>query len=413
MMVIKQRQPLILQRGKPRFPEYLPSAGIYVHVPFCKNLCPYCPYNRWEYENRQYARFEEAIKIEISNARSQTAVGHIPSLYIGGGTPTVDPDGLLRILSHVRSEFGQLDSTCVELHPSWMPLETLKKLKEGGVNAVSIGAQSFHDRHLQKIGRSNHAAETRQAVANAVKTEFETINVDILFALPDETADEVRRDAETAIECGANQISAYPLFGFPYSESGKNVGSTQVRRPGGRLMRRMLSVIDEVAESHGFRRCAVWSWIKPGAEKFSSASRHVYLGFGPGAASMTGREFFINTFPIDSYVESVHGEGPTALCMPMDEYREMAYWIYWRLYEMKVGSSDFNALFHKNLSTQVGYLFLLPRVLGLRRKNDNGYEVTGRGAYWIHRLQNEFSLDYIAKTWGLCRSNPWPETVIL
>jgi coproporphyrinogen III oxidase-like Fe-S oxidoreductase len=411
MVITREFRPLLLHKVAPRLPRHLPHAGLYVHVPFCKDLCPYCPYNRWLYDENAYALFEDAVKREITRTARRITVGHISSLYIGGGTPTVDSQGLLRILEHLRSHFGTADRTCVELHPAWMPPETLAGLRASGVDLVSVGAQSFHDHHLERIGRKHTGADGVDAVRNAVRTGFDTVNVDIMFVLPGQTLDEVRDDVETAIAAGAHQISANPLLRFPYSRLGRERGLRRVRRPNGRLTRRMLEAIDGVARSHRLKRCAVWSWIKPDRHKFSAVARHHFLGFGPSAASMTGHDFFINTFHVDAYAEAVRRGSAVTLCLPLNPRLEMAYWLYWRLYEMQVGRVPFKTMFHRKLDTCYGWHFLLPRALGLMRKGAHGYQVTDRGAYWIHRLQNAFSLDYITRIWGLCRSEAWPKEV--
>ncbi|HUU84924.1 MAG TPA: radical SAM protein [Phycisphaerae bacterium] len=411
--VTGQWRPLVLRQGQPRLPRRMAWAGLYLHVPFCRDLCPYCPYNRWPYDDTAYAVFEEAVKIEIARTAQRIAIDRIPSLYVGGGTPTVNVDGLLRILAHIRSHFGQIDETCVELHPAWMPPETLARLRDAGVDRVSVGAQTFHDHHLERIGRKHTAAAGAEAVRSAVAAGFDTVNVDLMFVLPGQTVDEVRADAEGAIAAGAHQISANPMLGFPYSERGREEGLRRVRRPNGRLTRRMLAAIDGVARSHGFERCAVWSWLAPSRRKFSTVARHYYLGFGPSAASMTGRDLFFNTFQVEAYAEAVRNGSPVTLCLPLNRRLEMAYWLYWRLYEMRVGRASFAGMFDRDLSAAAGWLFAAPRALGLMRKAADGYEVTGRGAYWIHRLQNGFSLEYITRIWTQCRRQPWPQEVRL
>lgn len=411
--IAKHRGPLLLGRTQPALPAELAAAGLYLHIPFCENLCPFCPYNRWEYADTEFSRFEAAVLQDIRKVGNRIRVQRIPSLYVGGGTPTVNFAGLLRILDGLRQTFGAAESSCIELHPAGVTPENLSRLAAWGFDMVSIGAQSFHDRHLQQLGRKHSATEAERAIAMARAAGFRTVNTDILFALPGQTRDEVEHDAELAIRAGANQLSTYPLFGFPYSDLGRQQGLNEVCRPSGRLVRSMLNTIDRIARDKGFRRCAVWSWIRPGEQKFSSVSRHHYLGFGPSAASMVGRHFTVNTFQIDAYAQGVENGSPIALCLPMSEGLEMAYWLYWRLYELHLPQADFARLFPGTVREQFGRLLVLPRLLGFIRREGTDYRVTDSGAYWIHRLQNDYSLDYITKLWGVCRRQPWPAQVRL
>ncbi|MES9871046.1 MAG: hypothetical protein ABW149_15310, partial [Sedimenticola sp.] len=159
----------------------------------------------------------------------------------------------------------------------------------------------------------------------------------------------------------------------------------------------------------------VWSWIKPKRKKLSSITRHHYIGFGPSAASMTGSDFYVNTFNVEAYAEALPKKRPVALSMPIDQRLEMAYWLYWRAYELKIMDRDFLDLFDSEASLDhfFGPLFRPFQLTGMMRRIDGGYEITQSGAYWIHRLQNEYSLSYINRLWGGCRRNAWPEKVDL
>lgn len=159
----------------------------------------------------------------------------------------------------------------------------------------------------------------------------------------------------------------------------------------------------------------MWSWLRPGKGKFSSITRHHYIGFGPSAASMTGSDFYVNTFDVEAYASRLPDRRPVAVSMPVDRRLEMAYWLYWRIYELKLTDADFRRVFGEDasLGRHFGGIlrpFMLARLV---ERNNGGYRVTKPGAYWIHRLQNEYSLSYINHLWGVCRKQPWPAQVRL
>jgi oxygen-independent coproporphyrinogen-3 oxidase len=177
----------------------------------------------------------------------------------------------------------------------------------------------------------------------------------------------------------------------------------------------MLELTQAHAHQSGYDRCAVWSWLKPEKKKFSSITRHHYVGFGPSAASMTGTDFYVNTFDVRAYSASLPKKRPIAPSMPVDRRLEMAYWLYWRVYELKILDIDFQELFGTSLSLDSVFSNVLRpfRLAGMIGKKNGGYYVTESGAYWIHRLQNEYSLNYINRLWGSCRREAWPAEVFL
>ena len=183
------------------------------------------------------------------------------------------------------------------------------------------------------------------------------------------------------LEAGADQLSTYPLFGFSYSDQGAqggaHLGAAAARRPGpphAGAHRR-----PGAAGGPGALRGVELAAPRPG--KFSSVSRHHYVGFGPSAASMTGGHFHVNTFDVDAYAAALPGRRPVALSMALAPRQEMAYWLYWRAYELFAGADDFAALFPgAGLEEVFGRLFAPFRALGLMRRVAGGFEITDAGA---------------------------------
>ncbi len=407
--------PMEMRPDLPLIPTILVNPGLYLHVPFCRNLCPYCPYNRVMYSDELFAQYERAV-IEEINLNATSLDGHIfISLYIGGGTPTVNLEGLLRILNYLRETFTLDCDICIELHPGSMEDKYLEALQKAGITLLSIGVESTTDEILARIGRNHDGKTAIDAIKRAKRFGFSSINVDLMFALPGQTESDWRQDVQTVVDLGIDQLSTYPLFSFPYSDLGTQTGIHRVTRPSHHRVRGMLDDTQVYCASQGFKRCAVWSWLRPGKRKFSSITRHHYIGFGPSAASMTGTHFYVNTFDTSAYAASLPRRRPIALSMPVDRDLEMAYWLYWRIYELKVLNADFQDLFNSGitLDEQFGRILSPFIALGMIQRIPGGYAITESGAYWIHRLQNEYSLNYINRLWGTCRKEAWPECVRL
>ena len=402
-------------RVLPQWPDRLIEPGLYLHVPFCKTLCPYCPYNRVPYAEDLFAAYERAVKQEIDLYAPYLKGRSFNCLYIGGGTPTVNWPGLIAILRHLRKAIGDIGDMCVELHPGAMGGDCLAALKDIGVTRVSIGVESTSDVWLHRIGRSHDGPAGLDAVARALSMGFASVNVDLLFALPGQHLEDWTRDVRRVIALGVDQLSTYPLFTFAYSQVGQKRKIHKVKRPPHRVVKAMLDFTDQYCQAKGFRRCAVWSWLKPGKAKFSSVTRHHYVGFGPSAASMTGTHFYVNTFDVRAYAGALPAGRPVALSMPINRRLERAFWLYWRMYELTVKHQDFLAVFGagETLDALFGWMLKPLVAVGMMVHTQEGYQVTGRGAYWIHRLQNAYSLAYIDHLWGACRRHPWPQAVTL
>jgi oxygen-independent coproporphyrinogen-3 oxidase len=400
---------------RPPFPDHLRRLGLYLHVPFCRTLCPFCPYNRFVYGAREFQQFQTAVCQEIDLYAPHLAGAQITSLYIGGGTPTIDLPGLRHIVTHLKRSLPPIGSIAVELHPAFMNDRCLDALRELGVGMVSIGVESTADRLLSRIGRGHDSRMALDAVWRARRAGFDTVNADLLFALPTQTVAEWSDGVARVLDAGAHQLSTYPLFSFSYSELGRTSRLSGVRQPPPAVVRAMLEVTDRLATRHGLQRCAVWSWIDGARRKFSSVSRHHYIGFGPSASSMVGSHFYVNTFDVAAYARSLPAARPIALSMPMDARLEMAYWLYWRMYELYVGEEEFGEVFGRGRSVRgtFGPSIAALCILGLMERADGGFRVTPAGAYWIHRAQNHYSLGYINRLWGACRGAAWPREVIL
>lgn len=400
---------------EPHFPKSLKKVGLYLHVPFCKNLCPFCPYNRTEYDDGLFDRFEKAVHEEIELYTPHLRDCEFVSLYIGGGTPTINLPGLIRIIEHLKQNFSLSCDICIELHPGNMDDECLTHIKNAGVTMLSIGIESTSDRILKNIGRNHDGQTAINSLRRSLDVGFDSVNVDLMFALPDQALTDWENDLVAVINEGVHQISTYPLFSFPYSDLGQSKKISRVKRPDSQLIRSMLKLTHALASDAGYDRCAVWSWLRKPKKKFSSITRHHYVGFGPSAASMIGSDFYVNTFDVASYAEALPDRRPVALSMPVDKRLEMAYWLYWRVYELEIKQSDFKNLFGEEHSIESFFSNVIKpfQMAGMIERENGCYHVTDSGAYWIHRLQNEYSLNYINRLWGSCRKDPWPQEVYL
>jgi oxygen-independent coproporphyrinogen-3 oxidase len=393
--------------------EGIDSLGLYLHVPFCRQICPYCPYNKELFQADLAARYAEAILKEIDRYATIAGDLAVTSFYIGGGTPTTMLHaGLPRILETIYRRLNMQCGIHMESHPSDLSPANLSTIVAMGVEHLSIGIEALQDRHLRSLCRTYTAAEAQAAIARAVGKGFKSVNVDLIFALPDQTHKELEFASRTLIELGVDQIAAYPLFTFPYTQWSRLAHQNDHRSYNLLQKRRMLQVLEQAFYSAGYTRTSVWAFTKAGSPKYCSVTVPLYLGLGASAGSYLRDIFYLNTFSTKAYIQALaDGRWPIALSLELSERMQMAGWLYWRIYETRFSPSDFERRFHRRLDAVYGNYFRLLSFLGLLTQGESELVLTDAGAYWVHTLQDLFSIDYVSKLWGTLQQNPWPAQV--
>ena len=398
-------------RGTVRLPD-IASADIYIHIPFCRSLCPYCPYNRVLYDAAQAGDYLRALHCEIDRYAENLGNIEIGSIYIGGGTPTTVIDTLAHLVAHLRERFRHDGPVAVETTPDDLDPDNTAKLRDAGIDMLSIGVQSFDDRYLEFLGRRHRSEMLPDIIERALAAGFDTVNLDLMFALPGQTTEEALTDLDTAVSLGAEQVTLYPLFTFPYSAVGRHLRLTNVDFPKLGARRQMYRTIHDRALANGFERVSVWGFRKGETERFSSVTRDDYVGLGAGAATCLPGTFYFNTFSIKTYTErSLAQRSTVSLQMDLSAAMTRFYWLYWRLYETHVPKAGFERRFADD--SRLRLLLQLAVLLRLVTTNGGDYVLTERGAFWIHLMQNYYVLNYIDKVWSRSMREAWPGRIEL
>jgi oxygen-independent coproporphyrinogen-3 oxidase len=283
-----------------------------------------------------------------------------------------------------------------------------------GVEHLSIGVEALQDRHLRTLCRPYTAAEARVAIERAVGKGFKCVNVDLIFALPDQTRDELRQAARTLIDLGVDQIAAYPLFSFPYTKWPQMAQQNRYRSYNLLQKRRMLRVLEQTFYEAGYEQTSVWAFTRAGVPRYCSVTVPLYLGLGAGAGSYLRDIFYLNTFNVLEYIRALEeGRMPIALSLELSKRMQMTGWLYWRIYETRFKKTDFQRRFYEDFDAVYGRYLRPWSFLGLLIERKDEIALTDTGAYWLHALQDLFSIDYVSKLWGTSQRNPWPGEVIL
>lgn len=394
---------------------HIEELGLYLHIPFCRQICPYCPYNKELYSPSAASQYVEAVTREMDSYSRLVGDKPFTSFYIGGGTPTTMLDsGLGPMLEHIFKVFNMRCDIHMESHPNDLSEENLRTIQSLGVKHLSMGVEALQERHLRRLERPYSVDEVKAAVERAVGAGFECVNVDVIFALPGQTLAEVEEAGRELLKLGVDQVAAYPLFTFPYTRMGREAGAERDGNSGVLRRRKMLRVLEEIFYGAGYERTSVWAFTRRGVPRYCSVTVPLYLGLGASAGSYLEDVFFLNTFKVSEYISSLEkGRLPIALSMELSERMQMAGWLYWRIYETRFSKSAFRNRFGREFDSVFGRYLTPLSWFGLL--DDDGEEVvlTNAGTYWLHVLEDLFSIDYVGKLWGGSQQEPWPEMVVL
>ena len=378
------------------------NLGLYVHIPFCKSICNFCPYCKVRYSEELCNRYIDALIKEIHMVGSQNeGKKTVTSLYFGGGTPALAADRIKEIIDALEEHFLITEGIGIELHPDNVTRDTLKALKESGVTKISIGIQSFSDKYQKILGRK--AVDAEKLKEELREVPFETVSMDFIFALPGQTYDDLKEDIDKAFKIGANHVAIYPFIDFTFTNS-------LVKAIPKKEKRELLDAITNYCLSKGYSRCSIWTFSGEENANYSSMTRDNFIGFGCSATSLFKDQFKINTFDVASYCERINsGKLATSMTIRFTARQRMIYWLFWTAYSTKVREKDFEKFFGVSLKKMYGLELWIAKKIGFITEKDGTYEMTLKGAFYYHYYENFYTLSYIDKMWGIMRNEAFPE----
>lgn len=380
--------------------------GLYVHIPFCAKICDFCPYCKVPYNRQLCGRYLDALLREIRMVGGQSGERkQVTSLYFGGGTPALVADRLKEIIDTCAEYFEISQGIGVELHPDNVTVPVLQTLKAAGVTKISIGIQSFQEKYQKILGRKPVDPESMAAALKTV--HFETVSMDFIFALPEQTGEDLKQDIDMAFAAGANHVAIYPFIDFTFTGS-------QVKTMEGKKKRKLLDDITGYCLKLGCERTSIWTFAREKNAEYSSMTRDNFLGFGCSATTLLKDQFKINTFSVEEYCKRIEeNKLPTSLTIRFTQRQRMVYYLFWTAYSTRVDSRDFQRFFGVPLRKMYGFELRLAKLLGFTTEQDGIYTVTLKGAYYYHYYENFYTLAYIDKMWGIMRVQAFPDRIEL
>ncbi|WP_236163530.1 radical SAM family heme chaperone HemW [Corynebacterium ammoniagenes] len=280
------------------------SFGLYIHVPFCATRCGYCDFNTYTPGELGSPRdltgpYLNALERELEKA-AEKVNRPADTIFVGGGTPSLlGGEGLTRVLNAARNSFGISPDAEIttESNPESTSPEFFEQIKEAGFTRVSLGMQSAASHVLQILERAHTPGRPFAAAREAKAAGFEHVNLDMIYATPTETDDDVRRTLDLALETGVDHISAYSLIVEDGTRMARKVKKGELPAPDQDTMAKRYEIIASRLDDAGFGWYEVSNWAKEGGE-----CRHNMIywrdqewwGAGPGAHSHIGNERFYN-----------------------------------------------------------------------------------------------------------------------
>ena len=380
--------------------------GLYVHIPFCKSICNFCPYCKVIYDEETANGYIDALIKEIHLVGKQwNGRRNATSLYFGGGTPALLADRITDIIAALSEHFIITEGIGIELHPDNVNIPVLKTLKRAGVDKISIGVQSFQDKYQKVLQRRKFDIKDMSNALNEV--EFETVSMDFIFALPTQTFEDLKNDIDMAFAKGANHIAIYPLIDFTFTENKVPIMPKKEKR-------KLLDDITNYCISKGYVRKSIWTFASDKSASYSSMTRDNFFGFGCSATSLFKDQFKINTFSVLEYCKRIDANIlPTALTNRFVKRQRMIYYLFWKLYSTRLKVEEFGEFFDTPLNKVYGLEFWLLQMLGFLTRDEEGYKMTLKGAFYYHYYENFYTLSYIDKMWGIMRREAFPKDMKL
>jgi coproporphyrinogen III oxidase-like Fe-S oxidoreductase len=359
--------------------------SLYIHIPFCRTLCPFCCFNRYLFQEDKARQYFKYLKRELDLYIQKGFT--FSDFYFGGGTPTILMDELEGFIDYLKAHFN-VKRISLETTPREVSRENIARLKAAGINRLSIGVQSFDDNIVKAMGRPFGPGEDMKRRVLMAQGEFDTVNVDFVFNFPGQTVDQFRADVQTFKELNIDQATFYPLMASPHKKSALE---RRFNRVDISQERRFYDVILNELYAGGYQASTVWC--------FSREERMIdeyiidfddYIGIGAGSVSIMGGNFYVNTFSLERYGELLSRD-----TLPITGWRKLAekenqrYYLLTKLFGMELDTGKFTQRFGAGMESKLNPELLFLKLLGLVRGKDK-IRVTRKGMYPVSVMMREF-----------------------
>ena len=417
----KPSETIIIPRNKGNVPTLL-----YIHVPFCEELCPYCSFNRVRFQEDLARAYFDALRKEIVMYKD---LGYdFKALYAGGGTPTILIDELEKTVLLIREMFN-ITEISVETNPNHLTQDNINKLREMGVNRLSVGVQTFDDGLLKTIERYHKygSGEDIKERLSYTQGNFQTLNVDMIFNFPTQSMEILEKDLSTIIELMVDQVTYYPLMVSSFTKDimNKKLGTVDYDR-GNEFYRKITEMLSpqykastawcfsrkdkifksgatqatissEVFSSHSEREGeAQPALLAEGATQAPVIDEYVvnyeeYAGLGSGSIGYLGGSAYANTFDIKEYIDKINrGSLPVIAIKNFSMKERLCYDLLMKLFGLSLDTQQLTQKHGVNAYRYLWSEILFFRLTGGIEKKDSMLMLTKKGQYYWVLMMREF-----------------------
>jgi coproporphyrinogen III oxidase-like Fe-S oxidoreductase len=366
-------------------PENAGRASLYIHIPFCRTLCPFCCFNRYLFAEDKARSYFKSLKKEVTLYKDRGF--RFSSLYFGGGTPTILMDELGEFIAYLKENFAvkeiSLETTHREINP-----RTIEQLKQAGINRLSIGVQSFDDTISKAMGRAWSTGQEAREKLLMAEGQFDTVNADFIFNFPGQTLKQFEADVLAFKEMKLDQATFYPLMPSPHKMSAlerrfKFVDTSHEKDFYDILLRELYD--------GDYRASTAWC--------FSRGERMIdeyviefddYVGVGAGSVGFLEGNFYVNTFSLERYARLIdEGRLPVVRWKKLSERESRRYYLLTKLFGMALDPTQFERRFGADIHRKLGLELAFFKMFGLVQE-DGLIRVTRRGMYPVSSMMKEF-----------------------
>jgi len=377
-----------------------PVRSVYIHIPFCRQICHYCDFVKFFYNEKLASEYIEALIQEINTALPGT--NHkMKTIYIGGGTPTAlnrkQLETLFRFLNQ-KFDLDACEEVSIELNPGDIDAEKARLLKHYGISRISFGVQVMDDQMLEQLGRVHRVKDVYDTVDLLKQYHFSNVSLDLIYALPNQTIEQFSHSLNEALTFGLPHYSTYALQIEPKTVFYQRHKKGQLHRPPEDDEVTMYEILKQTMKSKGIYQYEISNFAVPGYESKHNSTywnNEYYYGFGAGAHGYLPGRRITNIRPLPIYVEKAMQDGRPVLHEDEITVKERVE------EEMFLGLRRKKGISKTHFKRKFGFLAeelyrdeingLIEN--GLLQENEHAIQLTEKGMLLANRVFEKFMLD--------------------